>query len=383
MTASILQSEPWARFQRSLGKEVFERSGDGWAFLAIMEKTPLGRFLYVPYGPAAADHAALVRALAALRSLAPSSTPTTCGSNRWAPTSGNGRRRRCSHGPGKAPVDVQPKLTWMLDLNQPEEELLAGMRSTSRNLYRNIHKKGVTFDVSSDPEDIGILLGFLHDVSERADFKAQSDDYLRQAARNLVPAGAAKIFTARLDGKPIAAALSYDTESTRVYAHAAADDTHRKLNAGIPLVVTMMLDARAAGMDRLDMWGVGPEDQPDHQWAGFSRFKRSFGGYGSATRQLGPAGQQADVPGLSAHPAARERLAPRAQGAHRRAAGHAQGAQRRRAVPSEAASQARRADPADPARHAGRVSAQNPAPAWAGAGFSLRLDHPHCAEAVR
>ena len=57
------------------------------------------------------------------------------------------------------------------------------MRSTSRNLYRNIHKKGVTFDVSTDPADIGILLGFLHDVSERAEFKAQSDDYLAQAAR--------------------------------------------------------------------------------------------------------------------------------------------------------------------------------------------------------
>ncbi len=280
MTASILQSEPWARFQRSLGKEVFERSGDGWAFLAIMEKTPLGRFLYVPYGPAAADHAGLVRALAALRSLAAEQHAHYV---RIEPVGTDlGQRPQAalqSLGLVKAPVDVQPKLTWMLDLKQPEEELLAGMRSTSRNLYRNIHKKGVSFDVSSDPEDIGILLEFLHDVSERADFKAQSDDYLRHAARNLVPAGAAKIFTARLDGKPIAAALSYDTESTRVYAHAAADDAHRKLNAGIPLVVTMMMDARAAGIERFDMWGVSPEDEPDHQWAGFSRFKRSFGGY--------------------------------------------------------------------------------------------------------
>lgn len=280
MTASILQSPAWASFQRSLGKEVFERNGDGWAFLAIAEKTPLGRFLYVPYGPAAADHSALLRALAALRSLAEEQRAHYV---RIEPVGTDlGERPQAalqSLGLVKAPVDVQPKLTWMLDLDQPEDDLLAGMRSTSRNLYRNIHKKGVTFDVSTEPEDIGILLGFLHDVSERAEFKAQSDDYLRHAARILVPAGAAKLFIARLEGQPIAAALSYDTDSTRVYAHAAADDAHRKLNAGIPLVVTMMMDARAAGIGHFDMWGVSPEDEPDHPWAGFSRFKRSFGGY--------------------------------------------------------------------------------------------------------
>lgn len=280
MSASILQSAPWAEFQRGLGKKVFERSGQGWNFLAIREKTPLGSFLYTPYGPTAENPAAFAQALEALRALAKAEgahyvriepVAAGLGDNAAAVLPGHGLRR--------APVDVQPRLTWMLDLTQPEEKILAGMRSTSRNLYRNIHKKGVTFDVSTDPGDIGILLGFLHDVSERADFKAQSDDYLALAARALMPAGAAKLFIARLEGEPIAAALSYDTPTTRVYAHAAADDRHRKLNAGIPLVVTMMMDAKKSGRQLFDMWGVSPEDEPDHKWAGFSRFKRSFGGF--------------------------------------------------------------------------------------------------------
>ncbi|MCG2620601.1 peptidoglycan bridge formation glycyltransferase FemA/FemB family protein [Arthrobacter sp. I2-34] len=280
MSASILQSAPWAEFQRRLGKQVFERSGEGWNFLAIREKTPLGSFLYTPYGPVAQNPAAFARALEALRSLAKAEgthyvrvEPVAAGLGDNAAAVLTGHRLR------RAPADVQPHLTWMLDLTQPEEKILAGMRSTSRNLYRNIHKKGVTFDVSTDPADIGILLGFLHDVSERAEFKAQSDDYLAQAARTLMPAGAAKLFIARLDGDPIAAALSYDTPTTRVYAHAAADDRYRKLNAGIPLLVTMMLDAKESGQELFDMWGVSPEDEPDHPWAGFSRFKRSFGGF--------------------------------------------------------------------------------------------------------
>jgi lipid II:glycine glycyltransferase (peptidoglycan interpeptide bridge formation enzyme) len=27
------------------------------------------------------------------------------------------------------------------------------------------------------------------------------------------------------------------------------------------------------------MFGVSPANQPNHRWAGFSKFKRSFGGY--------------------------------------------------------------------------------------------------------
>jgi lipid II:glycine glycyltransferase (peptidoglycan interpeptide bridge formation enzyme) len=280
MSASILQSAPWAEFQRSLGKKVFQRSGEGWNFLAIHEKTPLGSYLYTPYGPTAENAAAFARALDALRALARDEkahyvrvepVAAGLGDNAAAVLAGHGLRR--------APADVQPHLTWMLDLTQPEEKILAGMRSTSRNLYRNIHKKGVSFEVSTDPADIAVLLRFLHDVSERAEFKAQSDSYLAQAARTLMPAGAAKLFIARLEGEPIAAALSYDTPTTRVYAHAAADDSHRKLNAGIPLVVTMMMDAKASGQELFDMWGVAPEDEPEHPWAGFSRFKRSFGGF--------------------------------------------------------------------------------------------------------
>ncbi|WP_026532512.1 lipid II:glycine glycyltransferase FemX [Arthrobacter sp. H41] len=277
---SILQSPAWADFQRALGKKVFTGSGDGFSFLAIQEKTPLGSFLYVPFGPAAANPDGLRRSLEALAALAAAEhahyvrvepVGTDLGSDPDSALKALGLV--------KAPTDVQPKLTWLVDLSQDEKAILGGMRSTSRGLYRNISKKGVTFDISTDPADISVLLAFLHTVSERAAFRAQSDDYLAQAAQHLMPAGSAKLFIARLDGEPIAAALSYDTGTTRVYAHAAADATHRSLNAGVPLVVTMMMDAKASGRTSFDLWGVSAADQPEHPWAGFSRFKRSFGGF--------------------------------------------------------------------------------------------------------
>lgn len=275
----ILQTSIWAEFQRSLGKTVHEASGPGWSFVAIEEKTPLGTLLYSPYGPCADGPTTLAQALGQLAELARASKahyvrvePVASGLGAEAATT------LAAQGLRRAPADVQPHLSWKVDLRQDEAVLLKEMRGTSRNLFRNIHKKGVSFEVSTDPAQLPILLGFLHQVSGRAEFTAQSDNYLRQAAEVLMPAGAAKLFIAKLDSVPIAAALSYDTADTRVYAHAAADDAHRKLNAGVPLLVTMMLDAKAAGISEFDMWGVSPEDEPDHAWAGFSRFKRSFGG---------------------------------------------------------------------------------------------------------
>ncbi len=183
-----------------------------------------------------------------------------------------------SRGLRPAPANLQPELSWIVDLDRDFKDVLADMKPVNRNLYRNIHKKGVTFRSSQDPAEISVLLEFLHLTAARNGFKPQSDEYLSQVARSLMPSGAATLFIAELEGEPIAAALAYDSADTRTYAHAALDDTHRKLSAGIPLLVTLMADAKEKGLAHVDLWGVAPADQPDHKWAGFTAFKKSFGG---------------------------------------------------------------------------------------------------------
>jgi lipid II:glycine glycyltransferase (peptidoglycan interpeptide bridge formation enzyme) len=276
----FLQTPHWAAFQRSLGRTVHEQSGPGWSFLAVEEKNPAGKVLYAPYGPVADSLEAFDAALAALVAAA-----RKCGAVfvRIEPVSagldtGGAAGVLRSRGLVPAPTSQQPELSWIVDLDPEFKDVLAAMKPVNRNLYRNIHKKDVTFRSSQDPEDIRILLNFLHMTSKRNGFKPQSDDYLSQVARSLMPAGAATLFIAERHGGPIAAALAYDSADTRTYAHAALDDAHRKLSAGIPLLVTLMADAKDKGLKHVDLWGVAPEDQPDHKWAGFTAFKKSFGG---------------------------------------------------------------------------------------------------------
>ena len=61
--ANILQSNAWAGFQRNLGHKVFQASGDGWRYLAILEGGRTGRYLYCPYGPEARTPQAFEAAL--------------------------------------------------------------------------------------------------------------------------------------------------------------------------------------------------------------------------------------------------------------------------------------------------------------------------------
>jgi len=276
----FLQTPAWADFQRSLGRTVHRDSGPGWSFLAVEEKNPAGKVLYAPYGPVAESVDAFDAALAALRGVAKSCgavfiriEPAEAGMD---PATAPAALR--SRGLQPAPVNQQPELSWIVDLDRDFKDVLADMKPVNRNLYRNIHKKGVTFRSSQDPEDIRVLLNFLHMTARRNGFKPQSDEYLSQVAAALMPAGAATLFIAELHGGPIAAALAYDSADTRTYAHAAMDDAHRKLSAGIPLLVTLMADARDKGLKHVDLWGVAPADQPDHKWAGFTAFKKSFGG---------------------------------------------------------------------------------------------------------
>lgn len=276
----FLQTPAWADFQQTLGRRVHTRSGPGWSYLAIEEKNPAGKVLYAPYGPVAESVAAFDAALADLVDVAKSCgavfvriEPVTAGLE--PDTAAAALKAR---GMQPAPVNQQPELSWIVDLDRDFKDVLADMKPVNRNLYRNIHKKGVTFRSTQDPEDIRILLNFLHMTARRNGFKPQSDEYLSQVAASLMPAGAATLFVAELHGGPIAAALAYDSADTRTYAHAALDDTHRKLSAGIPLLVTLMADAQEKGLKHVDLWGVAPADQPDHKWAGFTAFKKSFGG---------------------------------------------------------------------------------------------------------
>ncbi|MDO4898548.1 MAG: peptidoglycan bridge formation glycyltransferase FemA/FemB family protein [Rothia sp. (in: high G+C Gram-positive bacteria)] len=279
--SNILQSDIWAKLQEHNGHTVLRGEGQGWRYMATLEGGKTGRYLYAPYGPEADSAQAFDAAIADMKRQA---AEHKCWFIRVEPTNGaiwgeqSGEAFLASRGFKLSPRQVQPGHTQMIDVTQSEEEILKGMVSTNRNLHRNIHKKGVTFEKSQNPEDVKILLRFLGETAQRLGFNRQHDDYLMNVAKVLMPADAATLFIAKVDGEPIGASLVYDSDDTRVYAHAATSFAHRKLQAGNPLLSTIIMDAKAKGLKHMDLFGIAPTDDPEHEWAGFTKFKKSFGG---------------------------------------------------------------------------------------------------------
>lgn len=284
MKPHFLQSPTWEAYQKLEGYQTFRLHSDDYDILAILETTPIGNYLYCPYGPTLVHPTLdnLNLALNALRGLAVQHhaffiriEPTFSLPH---PTSLHLKK---SH-------DLNPAHTWVLDLTQPETTIFANMEKEKGRLWRNYAKKGIKIRQTKDPAEISILTNLLAGVSSRNHFIPQSTTHLQDQLK----AGFATLYIAELDPHtlpvddqqlaqpiPIAASLVYDYAGTRFYAHAAADQAHRKLVAGTILLVQMIIDAKAAGQESFDFWGITTSTNPKHPWYGFTQYKKSFGGH--------------------------------------------------------------------------------------------------------
>ncbi|WP_051687787.1 lipid II:glycine glycyltransferase FemX [Curtobacterium sp. S6] len=282
---SVLQEDAWSQFQRSLGKRTWQLDGDGWRALCIEEKRRVGSYLYVPYGPLCASEQALQAALRAVHGLGrrigawwvrvePRNFERSAegfDAERWSETLTRQRYR-------KAPRDHQPANTRLIDLGAGEREIVAAMSGSNRTIYRNHSKKGLEVKTSRDPRDIEILTRFLEESARDQGIVPRSAEYLRSLAVSMMPSGAATLYSTWKEQDPLCATLVYDSPSQRLFAHAAMPARHRRLRPNQPLISTALVDAARAGQRTADLFGIAPKDQPNHPWAGFSAFKRSFGG---------------------------------------------------------------------------------------------------------
>ncbi|MBH1980489.1 peptidoglycan bridge formation glycyltransferase FemA/FemB family protein [Candidatus Saccharibacteria bacterium] len=271
------QSEAWQVFQESLGRKVFHRSGEGWEYRAILEPARFGLSrLYCPYGPTAETHRALRTALASLRALARSQNAAYV---RIQPLGTEFTHEDMKRLGTHKIYYSQPAHTWCVDTTRSAEEIVADMKQNNRNLYRNYTKKDMSYKRSTKPADISRLTTLLHGVAAHNQISVHPDSYFIAQAKALMPIGAASLHFITYKKQTIAAALVYEDTNAHYYAHAAATQEYRKLGASTALLAAIIVDTHERGKQVCDLYGITTSENPDHKWAGFTRFKKSFGGY--------------------------------------------------------------------------------------------------------
>lgn len=265
----FLQSSHWRTFERSLGKRTITGEGDGYSFLAITERTPVGEYLYLPYGPYLKHPDALGPAIRHLKSSAGRALFI-----RIEPTLHLAPELLHSFGAIKS-KDLNPAETWVLTLPADRTMLLSQLPRRTRGYYNTHEKKGITITQSHTPDDIRHLTVLQNQIFAKKRIKPFPESYLRaELAQDF-----ATLYLAWFEGKVIAAILVFDDENTRFYMQAASDKAYAKLNANGILTIASILDAATAGLKYYDFWGIAPAGAPaDHPWAGFTAFKKSFAG---------------------------------------------------------------------------------------------------------
>lgn len=285
MILPITQSKAWHKLQQDLGEEsIFEKNAN-YHFLAINKHTPVGNYLYLPYGPVARDQHSFEDALNRLIELAKSLHAMFIRIEPQNPDFTHLLPRNTTKS-----KEINPADTWVLPLNKTREELILGFSHGVRNPYNTAKKRGLIIETTKDPSAITHLVKLQHALARERHINTYSERYLKTelsqpfATLYLVkyqkPADTIRTPDLPKDGQILAASLFFDYQDTRYYMQSAADSRYKKLPATVALLATAVLDAKDQGSKLFDFWGIAPEGaNTSHPWYGFTRFKKSFGGH--------------------------------------------------------------------------------------------------------
>ncbi|MDR2516789.1 MAG: peptidoglycan bridge formation glycyltransferase FemA/FemB family protein [Spirochaetaceae bacterium] len=181
----------------------------------------------------------------------------------------------------RAPADIQPPDTVIINLDRSEEELLADMKEKWRYNIRLSAKKGVTVR-RAGAEETGVFYALLRETARRDGIAIHAERYYAElfalAAEYGNAAADVRLYIARHEGEDIAAAVTLFRGDEAVYLYGASAGVKRNLMAPYLLQWSAMRDAKAAGCRSYDLFGIPPGDDPAHPMAGLYRFKTGFGG---------------------------------------------------------------------------------------------------------
>ncbi len=307
--SNFLQSWEWGEFQMGLGRKIWRigtvRKRKLIASALIIKKTlPLGRcYLYCPRGPAMNFQFPRLRQR---RTSGQAISPPTPKADEQA---GNfqkvwnaflskireiGREEKAvffrfdfpdarlpikpSGDFVRAPIDVQPRHTLIVNLQKDQNDLLQEMKPKTRYNIRLAKRKGVRVRQGLKPRDLNKFLELIETTAKRDKFRAHPADYYRRMVEVLGKGGLLRIFSADYQGKTIAANLILFFGRSATYLHGGSDNQHRNVMAPHLLQWEQILEAKRRGCLEYDFWGITAPAAQFPKWEGITRFKKGFGG---------------------------------------------------------------------------------------------------------
>lgn len=178
-----------------------------------------------------------------------------------------------------APIHMHTELSSVLNIEASEEEILLGMRKTTRQMIKKGLKMVETKELILDfPNQIDQEMHQVYkDTYLRGGAVAYSANYIDKEWQVFSKDGKAKLISIKYEGKIISWGLVI-IFGKRAFYHQGGNILHKNVPNSYLLQWQGILFAKQNNCISYDFWGVAPVDKPDHPWANISMFKRGFGG---------------------------------------------------------------------------------------------------------
>ncbi len=183
----------------------------------------------------------------------------------------------------KAFEEMQPENSLVIDLAKTEEEILSGMKQKGRYNIKIARNAGLL--ISSDNKKGEMLDNFYWlytETAKRQKITFRAKAYFEKLLDNLGGKDYARLYNVYArnpdDGKVLSAAIVVYSGEKAIYLFGASSDEHRNLMAPYLMQWQMIRDAKEKGYKTYDFFGIAPNDDENHPWAGITRFKKQFGG---------------------------------------------------------------------------------------------------------
>jgi len=263
--SNLLQSNEWESFEKAQGNQTFWIDDN----LFVKNNLPRGKsYLFCPRGPKelTEDFIKTVKKLAKKeKSIFVRIEPLQ-------------EIKKTIKQKIKKTKDINPANTLVLDLSLSEEQLLSNMKQKARYNLNLAKKKGVVIEKTTNSENAKIFYEIAKETSARDKFGVHSKKHYKNLLETFGPKRMMVLYLARYEGKYIAANLVSFFGNTVSYLHGASANEYRNVMAPYLLQWQAILDAKKEGYQYYDFWGIAPDDNPSHKWAGVTRFKKGFGG---------------------------------------------------------------------------------------------------------
>lgn len=283
--ANFLQSWNWGDFHRALGRTIqrtgfYDKEKLVGVMLSVVEPAKRGRYLTVPGGPIInwGNKDLLKEFTSQVKEI---SKKEDCVFARVRPQLKKddfSKNIFKSLGFIKSPMHLHAELTSQLDITKSEDELLAGMRKTTRYEIKKAIKEAIKIKTSIDPKDIKIFYDLQVETARRQGFVPFSFNFLSEQFKVFSENGNALLYSAYFENTLLAQAFVIFYGKEAVYHYGASTDEGRKYPGTYLIQWEAIKEAKIRGMNRYNLWGVSPADQKNHRFYGISIFKRGFGG---------------------------------------------------------------------------------------------------------